>query len=83
MTFKPTLPQLETIAVLGHARAPAGQIAAALGISEDAFKAWTRRLALGRAWSALPPVAKAPEPVAPVDPRIRAERLFEGGAEGG
>jgi hypothetical protein len=28
------------------------------------------------------PVAKAPKPVAPVDPRIRAERLFEGGVEG-
>jgi hypothetical protein len=84
MIWKPDTHQLETIAVLGHARATTAQIAAALGITEAEFAAWAGRLALGRAWSVLPPmpVAKAPKPVAPVDPRIRAERLFEGGVEG-
>ena len=78
MNFRPTPKQLELIS-LTHARAPVDKICAALGITEADFSAWAGRLAVGRAWSALPPAA-APEPVAPVDPRIRAQRLFEGEA---
>jgi hypothetical protein len=66
-----------------HARASSEQIAAALGISEDAFKAWCQRLTLGRAWAALPPmpVAKGTQTRGTRgDPRIRAQRLFEGEA---
>jgi hypothetical protein len=68
MIWKPSTRQLELIATLGNARAPVDKICAALGITPEEF-----------AWSALPPmpVAKAPEPVAPVDPRIVAERLFD------
>jgi hypothetical protein len=80
MIWKPNTHQLEAIAVLGHARATVGKIAAALGITEAEFSAWAGRLALGRAWSVLPPipVAKVVPPLAPLDPRIRAQRLFEG-----
>jgi hypothetical protein len=53
-----------------------------VGLSEAEFKAWAGRLAAARATWVEPvlPVAKAPEPVTPADPKIRAERLFEGEA---
>jgi hypothetical protein len=80
MTWQPTTRDLETIATLGHARAPVAKICAALGLSEAEFSAWAGRLALGRVWSAMPPipVAKAPEPTEPRLARIVADRLFEG-----
>jgi hypothetical protein len=80
MIWKPNTSQLETIAIMGHARSPVDKIAAALGITPEEFSAWAGRLALGRAWSALPPmpVAKVVPPLAPLDPKIRAQRLFEG-----
>ena len=44
MTSKPTMCQLETIAELGNARAPAARIAEALNVLPEAFTAWVGRL---------------------------------------
>jgi hypothetical protein len=49
MTWQPTTRDLETIAELGHARAPMDKIAAELGISPAEFSAWTGRLVAARA----------------------------------
>ena len=63
--------ELGTAPMPTHARCPVAKIAAALGIiAPEEFSAWAGRLAMGRAW--VEPVAlavKAPEPVAPPDPR--------------
>jgi len=56
MTFKPNTRDLETIALLTHARATTAQIAAALGIFEAAVTAWRGRLAAGRAWACVEPM---------------------------
>lgn len=72
-----TTAQLETIATLSHARTPPDKIAEALGISEDAFKAWCARLALGRAWREPVLLPARPERKAPERLRMRAERYFE------
>ena len=69
--------QLETVAVMLHARAPVARIAAALGISEAEFSAWAARLALGRAWCEPVTIPARPVPKVPKSPRIVAERIFE------
>jgi len=74
-----TTRDLELIAVMAHARAPVARIAAALGLSEDAFKAWCQRLALGRAY--VPAVAIPARRVRVVPERLRAERFFEQASE--
>ncbi len=77
MIFNPSTGDLELIASLSHARCPVARIAAALNISEDAFKVWRARLALGRAWREPVMVPPRPAPVVAKSPRIVAERLFE------
>jgi len=82
MNWKPTTRQLETLAELAIARAPVAVMAAALGLTPEAFVAWRRRsLAAARAEEERYKPEPIPEPkpvVAPVSPRIVAERLFEG-----
>jgi hypothetical protein len=84
MTWRPTLKQLETIADMDTARLPPAAMAAAVGLSLDAFIGWRRRsMAAARAEDeryAKPDPILEPKPVvpAPVSLRIVAERLFEG-----
>jgi len=77
MTFEPTTRDLETVATLTHARTPADKIAAALGVSEDAFGAWRARLAFGRAYVPAVVIPSKPVRVVPKSPRIVAEHMFE------
>jgi hypothetical protein len=79
MTWNPTTKQLETIAILGNARAPVGKIAAAVGIGEAEFKAWTARLVATRALDIPEPCQPPPLPIVPTPIRTRslAERVFE------
>jgi hypothetical protein len=88
MTFKPTTRDLETIAIMGRARAPADKIVVALGIGEAEFRAWTGRLAAARALMPMS-VARATKETesvsfveAPARPRITADRVFEAASEG-
>jgi hypothetical protein len=85
MTWKPTLAQLETIADMSHARAPVAAMAAAVGLSPEAFIAWRRRsLAAVRAEEArhAKPEPIPPKPVvAAVSPRVVADRAFERAGE--
>jgi hypothetical protein len=75
--FKPTTSDLETIAILGNARAPVGKIAAAVGLSESEFRAWTARLVATRALDIPETCQKPPPPIVPRTWGI-AERVFEG-----
>ena len=76
-----TTAQLEIIATLSHARAPAAQICEALGISEAEFAAWHQRLAMGRSY--VEPVSIPSKPVRQLPERLRfrAERIFENATE--
>ena len=64
-----TTAQLEIIATLSHARAPAAQICEALGISEAEFAAWHQRLAMGRSY--VEPVSIPSKPVRQLPERLR------------
>ena len=79
-TRKPSKWQLELIADAGFAGQSPEKIAAALGITEDEFRAWTASLVATRGMDAC--ALMHPTPAAPPAPghrpgRVLAERVFE------
>ena len=92
MSFNPSTRDLETIALMTHAKATTAQIAAAVGVELDEFRAWCQRLAAARDFGmpVMPAKAPAKEPPAPVSfaevaalrSKIIADRLFEGEGSG-
>jgi len=86
MTWNPSTNQLESIAEMIVAKAPAAQIARAVGITPEEFCAWSQRLAAARMFGmpVMPAKAAAKEPrpgsfaeVAALRSIIIADRLFE------
>jgi hypothetical protein len=81
--WQPTTRQLETIATLGHARAPADKIAAALGVTLEEFSAWAGRLTATRTLDVeAPPLPTPPMRPERGSPKILADRVFETVGEG-
>jgi hypothetical protein len=82
MNWKPSTEQLLTIAEFGHARAPVAKIAAALGVSEDEYSTWTKRLVATRTLSVDERERMLYQPRSIQDlrrehARMQGERLFE------
>ena len=78
MTFKPSKWQLELIADAGFAGQSPEKIAAALGIAEDEFRAWTASLIATRTTPQAAPSTPPPPPAPGHRPgRVLAERVFQ------
>jgi len=87
MSWTPSTRDLETVATMSHAKAPAAQIARAVGISTAEFEAWCARLAQARefmmALAVLPlPPRRQVEVAEPGRCRIVADRVFGGEGSG-
>jgi hypothetical protein len=84
--WKPTLRQLEIVDDMARAGMAGERIAAALGISPGVYTAWGARLRAARELDSQavenllypPRPVAAPPPPKQHDPRIVAERIFEG-----